>query len=59
MTQAYAVTGQTDVVLVIRLRDMAEFDLLCERLFREGSGVSRFSTMVAIRTAKEETAIPL
>lgn len=59
VVQAYAVTGQTDVVLMLRLRDMAEFDDLCERLFREGSGVARFFSMVVIRTAKEETAISL
>lgn len=59
VVQAYAVTGQTDVVLMLRLRDMDEFDQLCERLFREGSGVTRFFTMMVIRMAREETAIPL
>lgn len=59
VTQAYAVTGQTDVVLVMRLRDMEEFDALCERLFRDKTNVSRFFTMVVIRTAKEDTAIRL
>lgn len=57
--QAHAVTGQTDVVLMLMLRDMAEFDALCERLFREGTGVARFFTMMVIRTAMAETAIPL
>ena len=56
---AYAVTGQTDVVLTLRLRDMAEFDDLCERLFRDGGGVTRFFTMMVIRTARDETAIDL
>lgn len=59
VAQAYAVTGQTDVVLMLRLRDMEEFDDLCERLFREGTGVTRFYTLVVMRTAKEETAIRL
>ncbi len=59
VAQAYAVTGQTDVVLSLRLRDMEEFDALCERLFRTATGVKRFYTMVVIRTAKEETAIEL
>lgn len=59
VTHAYAVTGQTDVVLMLRLRDMEEFDALCERLFREGTNVARFFTMMVIRTAKEETAIAL
>lgn len=59
VSQAYAVTGQTDVVLILRLRDMEEFDALCERLFRDKTNVARFFTMVVIRSAKEETAIRL
>lgn len=47
------------MVLTLRLRDMAEFDVLCERLFRTATGVKRFYTMVVIRTAKEDTAIEL
>jgi DNA-binding Lrp family transcriptional regulator len=57
VSQAYAVTGETDVVLMLRLRDMEEFDALCERLFRDQTNVARFFTMMIIRTAKEETAI--
>ena len=59
VAEAYAVTGRTDVVLTLRLQDMDEFDALCERLFREGSGVKRFFTMVVIRTAKEDTTVAL
>lgn len=59
VSHAYAVTGATDVVLMLRLRDMAEFDALCDRLFRDQTNVARFFTMIVIRTAKEETAIRL
>ncbi|WP_320196591.1 Lrp/AsnC family transcriptional regulator [Agrobacterium rosae] len=59
VAQAYAVTGETDVVLMLRLRDMEEFDALCDRLFRDQTNVARFFTMIVIRTAKEETAIRL
>jgi DNA-binding Lrp family transcriptional regulator len=59
VSHAYAVTGETDVVLMLRLRDMEEFDALCDRLFRDQNNVARFFTMIVIRTAKEETAIPL
>lgn len=59
VSHAYAVTGQTDVVLMLRLRDMEEFDALCDRLFRDQNNVARFFTMIVIRTAKEETAIRL
>ncbi|WP_174802485.1 Lrp/AsnC family transcriptional regulator [Martelella limonii] len=57
VSQAYGVTGETDVVLMLRLRDMEEFDALCDRIFRDENNVARFFTMVVIRTAKDETAI--
>lgn len=59
VSHAYAVTGETDVVLMLRLRDMEEFDALCDRLFRDQNNIGRFFTMIIIRTAKEETAIQL
>ncbi|MBP2564069.1 Lrp/AsnC family transcriptional regulator [Agrobacterium tumefaciens] len=59
VSQAYAVTGASDVVLMLRLRDMEEFDALCDRLFHDQHNVARFFTMVVIKTAKEETAIRL
>ena len=59
VAQAYAVTGAMDVVLMLRLRDMEEFDTLCDRLFSDQTNVVRFVTMIIIRTAKEETAIRL
>ncbi len=57
VAQAHGVTGAVDVVLLLQLRDMEEFDALCQRLFRDETNVARFVTMVVIRTAKEETAI--
>lgn len=57
VSQAYAVTGEADVVLLLKLRDMEEFDALCNRLFKDETNVARFFTMVVIRTAKEETAL--
>ncbi|MDF1751045.1 MAG: Lrp/AsnC family transcriptional regulator [Alphaproteobacteria bacterium] len=59
VSHAYAVTGEIDVVLMLRLRDMEEFDSLCDRLFRDQDNVARFVTMMIIRTGKEETAIRL
>lgn len=59
VAQAYAVTGKVDVVLMLHLRDMEEFDALCNRLFRDQTNVARFFTMMVIRTAKNETAVPL
>jgi len=59
VSQAYSVTGETDVVLMLRLRDMDEYVPLCDRLFSDNNNVARFFTMVVMRTAKEETAIRL
>ena len=51
--------GAADVVLSLRLKDMDEYDGLCNRLFRDQTNVARFVTMMVIRTAKEETALRL
>lgn len=59
VAQAYAVTGASDVVLILRLCDMEEYDALCHRLFQDQTNVARYVTMIVIRTAKEETAIRL
>jgi Lrp/AsnC family leucine-responsive transcriptional regulator len=59
VTQAYTVSGETDAVLMLSLRDMEEYGALCERLFRSGNNVARYYTMFVTRTAKETTAIPL
>lgn len=59
VAQAYAVTGEVDAVLILRLRDMEEYDALCNRLFQERMNVARYWTMMVIRTGKDETAIPL
>lgn len=57
--QAYSVSGETDVVLMLRLADMEEYDALSKRLFQDRSNVARYYTLFVIRTAKEITAIPL
>ena len=59
VSQAYAVTGEIDVLLMMRLKDIDEFDALCDKLFRDRTNVARFYTMIIIRTAKEETAITI
>lgn len=59
VAQAYAVTGEVDAVLILRLRDMEEYDALCNRLFQDRMNVARYWTMMVIRTGKDDTAIPL
>ncbi|MUZ74491.1 AsnC family transcriptional regulator [Agrobacterium vitis] len=59
VTRAYSITGGADIILFLHLRDMSEYERLCNRLFGEKTNVSRFVGMVVIRTAKEETAIAI
>ncbi len=59
VSQAYSVTGEADVALFLHLRDMTEYEALCDRLFKEQTNVARYVTMMVIRTAKEETAIAI
>lgn len=58
VTHAYAVSGEVDVVLMLRLHDMEEFHDLCERLFRDDNNVARFRTLFVMQMAKEETGVP-
>lgn len=59
VTQAYSVSGATDALLMLRLKDMEELDALTERLFREESNVARYYTTFVIRTGKDTTEIPI
>ena len=59
VSHAYSVTGEIDVVLMIRTRDMEELTTISDKLFSEQNNVARYFTMIIRRTEKEETAIPL
>lgn len=59
VTGVYSVTGETDVVLMLRLQDMDEFDVLCQKFAKEETNIARYVTMMVIRTAKEETAVDI
>lgn len=57
--QAYAVTGETDVLLIMNLVDMKEYQALCDRLFDHDPNVVKFRTLFAMERYKFDTAIPL
>ncbi|MBO0344457.1 Lrp/AsnC family transcriptional regulator [Roseibium sp. CAU 1637] len=59
VVQAYSVSGSTDVVMMLRLKDIEEFDTLSDRLFRDDANVARYTTLFVIRTAKETTFVPV
>ena len=55
--QAYGVTGELDAVLIGVFRDMEEYQALCDRLFDSDPDVVRYTTLFAVETYKETTAI--
>ncbi|TYO99065.1 AsnC family transcriptional regulator [Geothermobacter ehrlichii] len=59
VTQVYSVTGETDVLLVIHLVDMKEYQAICNRLFNHDPNVVKFRTLFAMERIKFETAIPV
>ena len=56
---AHAVTGTVDVVLMLHLRDMEEFDALSDRLFRDNTNVKAFKTLVAMDRVKVGMTVPV
>ncbi len=57
--QAYSVTGETDVLLIMNLADMKEYQSICERLSNHDPNIVKFRTLFAMERHKYETAIPL
>jgi DNA-binding Lrp family transcriptional regulator len=59
IAQVYSVTGETDVILIINLVDMKEYQAICNRLFNNDPNVVKFRTLFAMERIKFETAIPV
>lgn len=57
--QIYYVTGDYDFVLIVNARDMAEFDQLTRRMFREVDYFQRFQSTVVIDNVKVSTELPI
>lgn len=57
ITQAYGVTGDLDAILIGHFADMEEYQALCDRLFDSDPDVVRYTTLFAVETYKETTAI--
>lgn len=57
ITQAYGVTGDLDAVLIGHFNDMEEYQALCDRLFDNDPDVVRYTTLFAVETYKQTTAI--
>src|SRR6185436_16508657 len=57
--QAFYVTGETDVVLVITAPDTEAFDAFMARLVKENPNVRRFTTNVVLGLLKQGLSIPV
>jgi DNA-binding Lrp family transcriptional regulator len=52
VVEAYYVTGEADVVLKLRLADMAAYDRFVETHINASSLVRRFKTLTALRSLR-------
>jgi Lrp/AsnC family leucine-responsive transcriptional regulator len=57
--QCYYVTGQTDFILIMTVRDMQDFDRITREHLFSNPAIGRFETIVAIDTFKAGFKIPL
>lgn len=55
--QVYYVTGDFDFLLVINVRDMAEYEALTRTLFFACENIKSFKTIVAMQNAKQEMRV--
>lgn len=57
--QCYYVTGKSDFILVLTVKDMKDYDRITRQWFFSNPSIGRFETIVAIDTFKEGFKIPL
>ncbi|MDQ3818510.1 MAG: Lrp/AsnC family transcriptional regulator [Acidobacteriota bacterium] len=57
--QCYHVTGDADIILVVTVRDIQEYEAFTRRYFVENASVRRYKTSIVINRVKAKTLIPL
>jgi Lrp/AsnC family leucine-responsive transcriptional regulator len=57
--QCYYVTGEWDFILVMVVKDMAQYTALTRQLFFQSNNVRRFRTLVAMDRVKVSLDVPL
>lgn len=57
--QCYAVTGQTDYLLIVTAADMQEYQAIADRLLGGDQNIQRFNTAIALATLKRSLHLPL
>jgi Lrp/AsnC family transcriptional regulator, leucine-responsive regulatory protein len=55
--QAYYVTGEVDIVLILQVADMTEYEQLTRELFFAEKNIKSFRTMVAMERCKVSLAV--
>ncbi|MCV9999286.1 Lrp/AsnC family transcriptional regulator [Pararhizobium sp. YC-54] len=57
--QCYYVTGEMDFILILNVKDMAEYNEVTRSVFFEGGNVRSFQTCVSMENVKTHGPIPL
>lgn len=57
--QCYAITGDSDFLLLLSAASMDEYEAITERLFGGDDNIERFRTSVALGTLKRSFDVPL
>jgi Lrp/AsnC family transcriptional regulator, leucine-responsive regulatory protein len=57
--QCYYVTGESDFVLILSVRDMEQYNQLTRQLFFSNNNVKRFKTLVAMSRVKVGLEVPV
>lgn len=59
IAQCWYVTGQYDFLVLVRVRDVAAYEALGERLFHADPNVKRYESLVVLDEVKRDFAVPL
>lgn len=57
--QCYLVTGEVTGVLILHMRDMAEYTALCETLFDSDENIVWYRTYIVTETLKDEPGLAI
>lgn len=57
--QCYEITGETDFLIVVKARDMEDFQAFCEGAFAEREHFRKFNTSVVLDHIKTGQSLPL
>jgi len=59
VAQCWYVTGQFDFLVLVRIRDIAQYEALGQRLFHGDPNVKRYESLVVLDEVKHELAVPI